>query len=338
MACLRKRKKTYYVDFRYQGKRYAYSTKTSNLAVAKKILVDIENKIAKGTFNLEERSRKQTVLSVYFEEYFVYAKGFKAPETISNEKGYAKKFIEFVGDCDPRTIDSQKLDMWKAHVLSKYAPTTFNIERRFLQAALNIALKWGYIESNPIKLVQKVKVEEKRLHLYPKELTEVFKLINSDVKKTESPLLIQFRNFVEFLLLTGLRRGEAIGLQKEDIDFVQNRILIRKTKTKLIRYIPLHPKARKLLLEQGEKVFSELREDFVTKKFCSYLTSANLSDFKLHSLRHTFATALISRGVDIYTVSRLLGHTDIKTTMVYAKVNIATLETAIARLRPAKNF
>ena len=53
---------------------------------------------------------------------------------------------------------------------------------------------------------------------------------------------------------------------------------------------------------------------------------------KLHSLRHTFATNLVGQGVDIYTVSRLLGHSDIKTTLIYAKANIATLEQAVKKL------
>ena len=105
--------------------------------------------------------------------------------------------------------------MWKAHVLSNYSPTTFNIERRFLHAAFNVAIKWGFVENNPMKHAGKVKTEEKRLYLTPNELLEVLKLINADVEKTKSPLLMQFRNYVEFLLLTGLRRSEAISLGKQ---------------------------------------------------------------------------------------------------------------------------
>ncbi|HAP36547.1 MAG TPA: hypothetical protein DCQ28_11635 [Bacteroidetes bacterium] len=138
--------------------------------------------------------------------------------------------------------------------------------------------------------------------------------------------------------MTGLRRSEALNLQKSDIDFEKNEIIIRRTKTKLLRFIPLHPKAISILINQGEKIFTELRKDYVTKKFVSYLKASELSDLNLHSLRHTFATNLIAKGVDIYTVSRLLGHTDIKTTMVYAKVNTATLQSAIAKLKLANHY
>lgn len=57
-----------------------------------------------------------------------------------------------------------------------------------------------------------------------------------------------------------------------------------------------------------------------------------MEGFKLHSLRHTFATRLILLGVDIYTVSKILGHSDIKTSMVYAKTTLGTLQSAISRL------
>ncbi|MEO8168858.1 MAG: hypothetical protein ABI623_11470, partial [bacterium] len=67
MACLRKRKIkkgfVYVVDYSFEGRRYAQSTKTSDLGVAKIILHDIQGKIARGTFNLEQYEKKQIRLS-----------------------------------------------------------------------------------------------------------------------------------------------------------------------------------------------------------------------------------------------------------------------------------
>ena len=70
----------------------------------------------------------------------------------------------------------------------------------------------------------------------------------------------------------------------------------------------------------------------VSGKFSYYLKRAGLVGFKLHSLRHTFATRLVALGVDICTISRLLGHADIKTTMIYAKTNIVSMQSGVDRL------
>jgi hypothetical protein len=78
--------------------------------------------------------------------------------------------------------------------------------------------------------------------------------------------------------------------------------------------------------------FAGLNKTLVTHKFTYDASKAKLKGFKLHSLRHTFATRLIELGVDILAVSKLLGHSDIKTTMVYAKAGVGVLRSAVERL------
>ena len=74
----------------------------------------------------------------------------------------------------------------------------------------------------------------------------------------------------------------------------------------------------------------------MSRKFAHYVQKAGQIGFKLHSLRHTFATNLVSAGVDIYTVSRLLGHSDIRTTLIYAKAKVEVLRDAVERLEEPK--
>ncbi len=63
--------------------------------------------------------------------------------------------------------------------------------------------------------------------------------------------------------------------------------------------------------------------------FAQICKKAKLTGFKFHSLRHAFATRLIDLGVDVLTVSKILGHSDIKTTMAYAKVRLETMRNAV---------
>jgi integrase len=109
-------------------------------------------------------------------------------------------------------------------------------------------------------------------------------------------------------------------------------MFIGKTKDKDARIIPLTIQARAILGQLGDGLFGGLKKNTATQKFISAASRAGLKGFKLHSLRHTFATRLIELGVDILTVSRLLGHSDIRTTMIYAKSGVSVLRDAVARL------
>ena len=75
-----------------------------------------------------------------------------------------------------------------------------------------------------------------------------------------------------------------------------------------------------------------LRKETITQKFAEYLKGAELTRFKLHSLRHTLATNLIERGVDLYTVSKILEQSDLKTTEGYAKLSLDSMRDAVRKL------
>jgi integrase len=345
MATLRKRfaKKgpVFDVDFVYRGKRYVKSTGTSDPHIAKQILHDILGKIARGKFDLEIYERKHLKLSEFFEEYFSFAKSFKRASTIYNERSIAKKFISFVGDTELGALENPRLlDKWKADTLSTLAPATFNIRRRFLQAAFTVAVRWKYLEINPFKGIAKAPYTEKRLFMTDEELQAIFDLIDKDLEtlrvKKHIAFLTKFRMFLIFLLNTGLRRQEGLRLAEKDIDLKRNAIYVVHSKSNYMRTVPLNNIARKILDQLDANLFQKMNKNHVSRKFGTYVTAAKLEGFKLHSLRHTFATNLVSRGVDIYTVSRLLGHSDIKTTLIYAKSNLAILERAVIKLEGAE--
>lgn len=134
------------------------------------------------------------------------------------------------------------------------------------------------------------------------------------------------------MLNTCLRREEGLQLKLSDVDFERNAIHIRNTKDKEDRTVPLTNRAREILLGLGENLFAGLGRQFVSRQFADSLRKAGLRGFKLHSLRHTFATRLIELGVDVITVSKILGHSDIKTTMIYAKTQFDVMQRAINKM------
>ncbi len=129
---------------------------------------------------------------------------------------------------------------------------------------------------------------------------------------------------------TGLRKDELLSLEWSRVDSKRKTILIKKTKNGKPKTLPLNRIAVDVL-EQRSKVKS-IKNDFVFfnrngKKIdpCNLRTSFNIVlrkvkilNFKFHDLRHTFATRLVQRGIDLYKISKLLGHHDIKMTQRYA--------------------
>ncbi len=121
-------------------------------------------------------------------------------------------------------------------------------------------------------------------------------------------------------------------LKKEQIDFERHTLFVQHTKGKKFRVVPLNRRTQEILAQLGDELFAELKPKTVTHKFNHLMTRLHLKHLKLHSLRHTFATNLVSAGVDIYAVKELLGHQDIRTSMVYAKADTEVLRKAVALL------
>jgi integrase len=330
------------VDFTVRGKRITRSTKTSNYKEAKKILGIIQGKIATDKFSLSEVAPIEIMLREFLEEkYFPYARSYKRPSTMDLEMRYCRKFLAFVGNVNLRSISVATIDQWKAQMVSTVSPTSWNIVLRSLKSVFNTAKKWEYIDKNPFDQVQRIRVDERRRYLMDSEVARIMEVIDQDIhaalnntkyKKSVAEFRKKFKLLVEFLLYTGLRRGEALKLTMTDVDLVRGVIFIERTKTHLGRLVPLNPRAREIIEMTRPDLFTKMHYQVVSEKFSHYLKQAGLEGFKLHSLRHTFATRLVALGVDLYTISRLLGHTDIKTTMVYAKTNIDSMQAAVNQL------
>lgn len=213
MACLRKSKNgAYLVDVTFEGRRCVWSTKTTQHRIALQILHDIEGKIARGTFNLDDYRKKEIALCDLIPAYLTDAASTKKASTVKLEEIHLHKFLTIVGNRNLRTINLQILDQWKSQILKTVNPVTFNIERRVLHRAFNVAKRWGYVETNPVSQIGKLRVEEKRLFLTDKEIRQLYEEIDADIRLTRNSnhrhIHKLFRMFVEFLLNTGLRRGE----------------------------------------------------------------------------------------------------------------------------------
>jgi len=146
-----------------------------------------------------------------------------------------------------------------------------------------------------------------------------------------------------FLIYTGARKREVLDARWRDIDWAQRSWRIPKTKSGKVRHVPISSGAMRVLehlrfrtteeLLDEEAIFANPRtgEPFVSI-FYSWNNArirAGLPEFRIHDLRHSFASYLVNAGRSLYEVQELLGHADIKTTSRYAHLSRERLVAAV---------
>lgn len=186
-----------------------------------------------------------------------------------------------------------------------------------LCAYLNQAVRKGLIPYSPADGVEKIdrpSVKEKHM----REYLTIEELRRLSLTPCDSEII---KDAFMFACFTGLRISDISHVTWEMIKQRQVRLLMKKTKREVI--IPLTEKA--IVWAKSEKtddyVFHLPQSGMVNPIIDSWVKRAGIKKkITFHCSRHTFATMLISSGVDIYTVSKLLGHTDVSTTAIYAKI------------------
>ncbi|NQU84529.1 MAG: integrase catalytic domain-containing protein, partial [Mariniphaga sp.] len=131
-----------------------------------------------------------------------------------------------------------------------------------------------------------------------------------------------------FSALTGLRFSDIQKMVWGELEYIEGQgyfLNFDQKKTKGVEVLPISEQAHSLLGEPGEltvKVFNGLKYSaYHNKHLFQWIGAAGITkDITFHCFRHTFATLQLFNGTDIYTVSKMLGHKDLKTTQVYAKI------------------
>lgn len=223
---------------------------------------------------------------------------------------------KFCNDFKEYLLSTKSNKSEKAKLSQNSAVSYFNK----VKAALKQAYKDGILTTNLNAIVEPIKpAETKRNFLTIEELNKLI--------KTECNYPTMKRAAL-FSALTGLRFSDIAKLLWSEIEQRDGQgyfIHFQQQKTKGIEVLPISEQAFNLLGEKKnptEKVFEDLNYSAYTNKHLyQWIGAAGITkNITFHCFRHTFATLQLSNGTDIYTVSKLLGHRDLKTTQIYTKV------------------
>jgi integrase len=189
-----------------------------------------------------------------------------------------------------------------------------------VKAALKQAYKDGILQTDLNAKISPIKAEEtRREYLTIEELNKLVKTpCNNDLLKRAAL----------FSALTGLRFSDIEKLVWGEIEYIEGQgyfLNFSQKKTKGVEVLPISEQAYQFCGTPGEptaKVFEGLEYSaYHNKHLFQWIGAAGITkDITFHCFRHTFATLQLFSGTDIYTVSKMLGHKDLKTTQIYAKI------------------
>ncbi|MBD3749340.1 MAG: site-specific integrase [Sphingobacteriales bacterium] len=336
-----------YLDYYHKGKReYEYlelylfpepekgkltkEQKESNketLALAESIRSKRQIEIQNGIYGFQDQSKLKGSFLRYVEYLAEKRKSSQGNyDNWDSALKHLKKYVKFdvsFGQVDKNWLDGFREYLMKEAKTPSKQPLSQNSQSSYfnkIRAALKQAYKEGIIKQNPADLVDGIKPgEPEREFLTYEELQAVAKA------ECEIPLL---KTAFLFSAMTGLRWSDVQKMVWSEVQHskeVGYYIRFRQKKTKGAETLPISEQAFGLLGERGnpeDRVFIGLKYSaWHNLKLQQWVMRGGVTKtITFHCARHTYATLQLTLGTDIYTVSKLLGHKDLKTTQIYAKI------------------
>lgn len=353
MPSLRKRtwpsgKTTWDIRYREDKKPRSYSIGETDRRTAEKIFNEFCRRFAEGKFiggkivlttqAISDRKFGYSELTSdgnlieLAEHTRVYAESNKNRRTVEREQNVFSNFLRVLGNVQITDLTPSLIESFKATRLKEASASTINIEIRVLNTALNQAVTLGWLSKSEFGSFKQIKLPAPEP---PEWLNE------QQIQSLLSQADREYQLFLQFLLHTGCRRNEALGISWNDIDLMKRQMVIRGKIGKMgkRRTIPINDVLYEVFLRwPGLKdglLFPDYGPNQVSMKFRRLARDVGIPrGLSLHSLRATFGSTLINMGVDIYTVSKLLGHSSVKVTEKhYLALDPAHVQSAINNLK-----
>ena len=254
-----------------------------------------------------------------------------APSTVKKYETCKRKVIDFLKERDQNDMSLNKINFQFINELDLFMRVKQGLHNngvaknmQQLHTVLRAAIMNEWLDKDPFAKYQCKIIEPKRVYLTKEELQ----------KLEEQPLtcdrLNKVRDVFVFSCYTGLAYADVSKLCKDHIHEINGLswIILDRTKTKNQSTIPIFPRAMEIIKRYEMEKLVHLLPIIASQNLNKYIKEvAEIAGIKkrlsFHAARHTFATTVtLNNGVDITSVSAMLGHRMLKTTQIYAKVNV----------------
>ena len=295
--------------------------------IVKKIIADNESKIINDDYGVNLLNKNKTPIDLILREFLIgkkekNSKGYKI--AIMNLKNiFLKKDNLLISEITENTIKQ-----YKGFLEENYKKATVYNYLNHLKILLKFAEEKGYIIKSPFTSKIKNRIPDtEKVFLTENELEIMYK------NKFRN---INISNAFLFSCSTGLRISDLMSLKWSNIE--NNKLILIQKKNNVPNIIPLNEDVLKIIeiqkdISENEYIFKLPSHRRALRLLKQWIKNIGISkNVNFHTARHTFATLCLTKGVDIFTVSKILGHKDIRTTMVYAKLIDKVKEEAINKL------
>jgi integrase len=326
---------TYWIRYTgCDGRQVRETADSQKLRDAQDLLKIRHAQVVKG--ELEKISKIKN--SAFFELATDYLNHCKHQKDYNNKSGIVNMLKKQFGDIPLNSFTIMQVENYQTEMLdAELSETTVNRKVAVLKHMFTKAVEWRKTTEEMSKTVHKVKMfklDNDRLRfLSDEEIPELLKACDYVREFKNGKMEIQKQKHLKSLLIlalnTGCRKEEILSLKWKQVDLKLGLLTLDKTKNGEKRHIPINETLAVLLVDLDKAKHASSSWVFhdpetgkrfidVTHSFKTALKRANIEDCRFHDLRHTFASHLVMGGVDITTVSRLMGHKSLKMTLRYA--------------------
>ena len=327
---LYKRGSVWWVRFQYQGAQVRRSTYTADKREAERVERQMRERYRQQRLGGRPRRTFNEALEKWAAEVWPVLKESSMRRYSVSSEHLARRF----SGVHLHEIDKRRIaEFVSARRAGGVKQATIRRDLAALSSMLSFAVSLDWIEHNPVTPAVKKGLRESAPRVRWLTRDQFAELLDAAAPRSRAP--------IEFAAETGLRFGEQFGLTWDRVDLDRREVYIVGTKTGTPRMVPLSDRAVAILRSQPR--FLRCPLVFWRAQGRPYTNSprglkgacqrAGIKDFRWHDLRHTFASWKVQDGMDLYTLSLILGHSTMQMTRRYAHLATEHLHERMAGTR-----
>lgn len=332
------------VRLTYQGKKVSQGLGSCTHDELARFLPDWVNQVEQfharlsqglDPFAEDEKSKKEMTFERFVMEVYLPNARVSKKSHRDDESRLRKHILPYLGE---KRFDELNMalvtDVLHSAKAKGLKDATVNRIRALLSVIFNLAIDHELIASNPMKRVKKLRENNQiERYLSEDEIQKLWPILNDPHyygigNKTIAAI-------IKFLLLTGVRKREALDMKWSDVDLSKASWHLKYNKSGKARYVTLSEDAVEVLQSmpkisefifanpQTQKPYNDIR-----KTFDKIMQCAGITNMRIHDLRHSFASLAVNSGESLFVVQKLLGHASPQTTQRYAHLQSSTLHQA----------